>query len=244
MNLVVDIGNSRTKIYLFNPAGVMWTVAVEQLTPEQVKLLCAEHPSLDRAIISAVKNYAEPLKETFQSCFRYFLELDENTPLPIVNRYQSRSTLGKDRLAAAVGANFLFPNTNLLVIDAGTAITYDIVTAAGEYAGGNISPGLEMRFKALHSFTGKLPLVKPSDDFDRLGTSTETAIRAGVQNGILFEVVNTIRLFNDFYENLQIIFTGGDAIFFERKLKNSFFVDSNLVGTGLNRILEYNAKNS
>jgi type III pantothenate kinase len=132
----------------------------------------------------------------------------------------------------------------VLVIDAGTAITYEMITAENEYLGGNISPGMETRFKALNQFTGKLPLVTPSDDFQLLGTNTESAIRAGVQLGLLFEVEQYITYFNNIYQNLEIIITGGNAKFFDKKLKNSIFVHFNLTLIGLNRILEYNVKKS
>jgi type III pantothenate kinase len=150
--------------------------------------------------------------------------------------------LGRDRLAAAVGANELFPDQNLLIIDAGTAITYDLISENNEFLGGNISPGLEMRFKALNQFTGKLPLVDQADEDDLFGKTTTSAIRCGVQNGVLYEMDQTIELFNENYQNLQIIMTGGDSNFFDRKLNYTIFVHFNLTLIGLNRILEYNAK--
>ena len=146
-------------------------------------------------------------------------------------------------MAAAVGANELFPDRNLLIIDAGTAITYDLVSENNQFIGGNISPGLAMRFKALNHFTGKLPLVDYRDDFELIGRNTIEAVRAGVQNGILFEIAQTIDLFNRNYQKLQIIMTGGDANFFDKKLNYSIFVNFNLTLIGLNRILEHNAKN-
>ena len=174
--------------------------------------------------------------------FDRFVELDHLTELPIENLYETPETLGKDRIAAAVGANELFPDQNLLIIDAGTAITYDLVSEKNQFIGGNISPGLEMRFKALNHFTGKLPLVNYSDDFETVGRNTIDAIRAGVQNGILFEIAQTIDLFNRNYQNLHIIMTGGDSYFFDKKLNYSIFVNFNLTLIGLNRILEHNAK--
>ncbi len=158
------------------------------------------------------------------------------------NCYKTPETLGKDRIAAAVGGFDLYPDTNLLIIDAGTAITYDIVNDKHQFLGGNISPGIEMRFKALHQFTGKLPLVKQQNFGKLYGTSTEEAIRAGVQNGVVFEIDKAIDTFKEFYKNLKVIITGGDAEFFDKKLKNSFFVNFNLTALGLNRILEYNGE--
>jgi type III pantothenate kinase len=240
MNLVIDIGNTRTKFSLFNRGEQMLTVPVEELLPEQVQLLLNEHPSLDRAILAAVKDYNPELKKFLQDHFRQFVELDSNTPLPFENRYLSKETLGKDRLAAVAGAVTLYPLTPVLVIDAGTAVTVDLADERSRYLGGTISPGLAMRFKALHQFTGRLPLVQPSESTELFGNSTLQAIRLGVQNGILYEVESSIDRFKEYYKNLIVIITGGDTNFFEKRLKNSFFVHFNLVAIGLNRILEYN----
>ncbi len=242
MNLVVDIGNTRTKFSVFNRGDVLFTVPVDEFRPEHIEILKQEHPGLDKAILSTVKDYPEELKNSFIKSFSTFIELDENTPLPIENLYKTKSTLGKDRLAAVAGAFDLYPDTNVLVIDAGTALTFDIINDKRQYLGGNISPGLEMRFSALNKFTGKLPLVQKNDFPKLFGTTTEEAILAGVQHGIIFEVDRAIEIFKDFYSNLKVIITGGDADFFDKKLKNSFFVRFNLVAIGLNRILEYNGE--
>ena len=206
-------------------------------------MLKDEHPQLNQAILSSVKPVDDELLQFLSGNFDFFIELDHRTEIPIKNLYETPETLGKDRLAAAVGANELFPNQNILIIDAGTAITYDLVSEKNEFIGGNISPGLQMRFKALNQFTGKLPLVNHSDDFQHIGRSTTDAIRAGVQNGILYEIAQTIELFNKNYQNLQIVMTGGDSIFFDKKLNYTIFVHFNITLIGLNRILEYNAKN-
>jgi len=242
INLVIDIGNSRTKIALFNQNDLMFNVPIDHLTVDHVKMLKDEHPQLNKAILSSVKSYDEKLIHFLSGNFDFFLELNHLTELPIENLYETPETLGRDRLAAAIGANELFPDQNLLVIDAGTAITYDLVSEKNQFIGGNISPGLEMRFKALNHFTGKLPLIGYSDEFQPIGKNTIDAIRAGVQNGILYEMEQTIDLFNRNYQNLHIIMTGGDSNFFDRKLNYSIFVHFNLTLIGLNRILEYNAK--
>ncbi len=242
MNLVIDIGNTRTKFSVFNKGEVLITVPVNEFLPEHIDLLQKEHPALQKVILSSVKEYSPYLKTALQNKFEYFIELSENTPLPIENCYKTPETLGKDRIAAAVGGYDLYPNLNLLIIDAGTAITYDILNEKHQFLGGNISPGIEMRYKALHHFTGKLPLISHKK-FDKLyGTTTEEAIWAGVQNGVAFEVDNAIDTFKNFYNNLKVIITGGDADFFDKKLKNSFFVNFNLTAIGLNCILEYNGQ--
>ena len=227
---------------MFNQHDLMFNVPMDHLTSNHVRMLKEEHPQLTRAILSSVKPTEEDLKQFLCSEFDQFLELDHRTELPIENLYQTPESLGKDRLAAAVGANELFPDLNLLVIDAGTAITYDLVSEKNQFIGGNISPGLEMRFKALNHFTGKLPLVTYSDDFEQIGRNTTDAIRAGVQNGILYEMAQNIDFFNRNYQNLHIIMTGGDSNFFDKKLNYSIFVHFNLTLIGLNRILEHNAK--
>ncbi|MFW5755065.1 MAG: type III pantothenate kinase [Tangfeifania sp.] len=243
MNLVIDIGNSRIKLSVFNRGDVLFTIPLDEISPENIQMLKNEHPSLDQAILSTVKDISPELKNYLASNFSTFIELDAETPLPIENHYQTKKTLGKDRIAAVVGAFDLYPNTNILVIDAGTAITFDILNDKGQYLGGNISPGLEMRFKALNKFTGRLPLVKKNDFNNLYGRSTEEAIRAGVQHGIVFETDKAIDTFKEFYNNLKVIITGGDANFFDKKLKNSFFVHFNLTALGLNRILEHNGEN-
>ena len=240
MNLIIDIGNSRTKFSIFKQGKVLVTTPVDEFLPEHIKVLKNEYPLLNKAILSSVREYPDCLKETLQSNFDTFLELNHLTPLPVENLYLSKETLGYDRIASAVGANNLYPNTNLLVIDAGTALTYDFVNDKNQYLGGNIAPGLEMRFKSLHHFTNKLPLVKAENQNKLYGSTTEEAIRAGVQNGFLYEIEKTIEAFKVFYGNLKVIITGGDTNFFDKNLKSIFFANYNLVALGLNRILEYN----
>lgn len=242
INLVIDIGNSRTKLALFNQHDLMFSVPVDRLTVNHLQMLKDEHPQMTKAILSSVRSRDEELISFLSENFEQFVELDHLTGLPIKNLYDTPETLGRDRLAAAVGANELFPDQNLLIIDAGTAITYDLISENNEFLGGNISPGLEMRFKALNQFTGKLPLVDQADEDDLFGKTTTSAIRCGVQNGVLYEMAQTIELFNENYQNLQIIMTGGDSNFFDRKLNYTIFVHFNLTLIGLNRILEYNAK--
>ena len=242
MNLVIDIGNTRTKFSVFNRGEILITVPVDEMRPEHIEVLQNEHPDLKNVILSTVKEYSLKLKDALQNRFERFIELNENTPLPVENCYQTKETLGKDRIAAVVGAYDLYPKTNLLVIDAGTAITYDLLNEKGQYMGGNISPGIDMRFKALHQFTGKLPLVQQQNFGKLFGTTTEEALIAGVQHGVVFEVDKAIDTFKEFYNNLKVIITGGNAEFFDKKLKNSFFVNFNLTALGLNRILEYNGE--
>ena len=242
MNLVIDIGNTRTKLSVFHHGEVLITVPFDEFQPEFIDVLKKEHPSLNRAILSSVKKLESGFVHSLKTKFNTFIQLDETTPLPFENRYQSKETLGYDRIAAVAGAHSLYPGTDVLVIDAGTAITYDLLTREGDYLGGNISPGLSMRFKALHQFTDKLPLEDPDNAQLLFGRTTGEAIRTGVQQGILYEVDKTIEAFKEIYKNLKVIITGGDVKFFDLKLKNSFFVHFNLTAFGLNSILEHNGE--
>lgn len=240
MNLIVDIGNTRTKFSVFNQNKEIFTDSVSEFLPSHVDNLLNSYPPISKAILSSVRDYSFELKEYLRKKFNPFIELDDTTPLPIEICYISKDTLGKDRVAATVGAFYLFPYANTLVIDAGTAITYDIVNKKGQYEGGNISPGIDLRFRALHQFTGRLPLVEKRNFQKLFGKTTVEAILAGVQHGAIYEVEGAIDRFKNSYKNLNVIITGGDAYFFDKKLKNSFFVRSNLIAIGLNRILEYN----
>jgi pantothenate kinase, type III len=219
----------------------MFNVPVDHLTVDHLKMLKDEHVQMTKAILSSTKEVDAQLLEFLDRSFDQFIELNHITPLPIANLYETPETLGKDRIAAAVGANELFPDQNVLVIDAGTAITYDFVSAENQYLGGNISPGLQMRFKALNQFTDKLPLVDSSAYFSEIGKNTKEAIRGGVQNGILFEIEKTIELFSGKYEDLQVILTGGDAAFLSQLIDADVLVHLNLTLIGLNRILEFNS---
>ena len=242
MNLVIDIGNTRTKIAIFESGEIIFNSIIDEFSMNEIEAIFQRYPNLKNGIISSVKDYPGEIKKFIQNSINNFIELDHTTNIPLVNKYKTPETLGKDRLAATVGANQLFPNQNLLVIDAGTAITFDFVSERNEYLGGNISPGIEIRFKALHQFTGKLPLINQKEEFEEIGTNTESAIRAGIQLGVLFEIEQYIDHFNKLYQNLQIIITGGDSYFFDKKLKKTIFVDFNLNLLGLNRILEYNVE--
>lgn len=243
MNLIIDIGNTFIKMSVFGMEEVKTETIAGELHPSDIGKFLKEFAGVESVIVSAVRNYSNDLREYFKRNFRFFLELNDKTPLPVKNNYKTKETLGNDRIAAVVGANYLYPGKNVLVVDAGTAITYDFIDENGEYAGGNISPGIEMRFKALNRFTGRLPLVRKKNLDKLVGQTTEEAILAGVMQGVVFEVEGTIRAFKEIYKNLIVIITGGDAIFFDNKLKNYFFVHFNLIAIGLNRILEYNGCN-
>ncbi len=243
MNLVIDQGNTVCKFAVFNDSEIIERTTGQELTEDLLAMLFARHPEITCGILSSVSEYKPEVGEWLNTKLKTFIILSPETPLPIKNNYQTKSSLGYDRIADAVGAFSLFPGKNILIIDAGTAITIDLLTAKGEFYGGNISPGLDLRFRALHEFTKKLPLIEKKEDFPIMGRSTEDAILAGVLNGAVFELDGYIENLKKQYSDLAIILTGGDINYFDKKLKNSIFVHLNLNITGLNRILEYNVKN-
>lgn len=240
MNLVIDIGNSVSKGAVFERQACIYTLTRDHLRAADIQALLDEYPEITRTIISTVRkeqpSFAGLLRESGVS----ILMLDHLTPLPIKNRYRTKKTLGYDRIAAAVEASARYPGQDILVIDMGTAITIDFINSQHEFSGGNISPGMLMRFRSLHEFTSRLPAVEPADQDVMLADDTESAIRAGVQNGIIFELDGYINALKKRYPGLRVLMTGGDAAFFDKKLKNSIFVDLNLNLFGLHRILEYN----
>lgn len=242
MNLIIDIGNSQVKVAIFNNRKILKKIIVDAFNQELLQELKAQYPEMTQSILCSVTQRDEKLIELIKNEFELFIELNYLTPIPIENLYESKESLGQDRLAAAVGANYLFPGSDLLVIDAGTAITYDVIDRNNCYLGGNISPGLEARFKSLHEFTKKLPLIEISDQWPLIGKTTEEAIRAGVQSGILYEMDTMIERIRDQWIDCKVILTGGDSFFFDQKLKNTIFVMYELTLLGLNRILEYNAE--
>lgn len=241
MNLIVDQGNSRIKLAVFDRDTLVETFIFSQFKDTEFHQISLKYGSPTNCIVSNV-SANEPVSTYMQNVCNKVIDLDYTTPLPIKLNYDTPQTLGKDRLAGMVGAYNLFPGSHVMVIDAGTAITFDLLTKNGTFFGGTISPGLEMRFKALNMFTGKLPLISVSGKsvFPNFGKSTHEAISSGVVNGILNEIEGYITSTNVSYPQLKIILTGGDAIFFEKKLKNSIFVDLNLLSIGLNTILKYN----
>jgi len=240
VNLVIDIGNSSTKIALFDNNQITEQFSTDIISVELISNLIQVNPKLDRAILSSVARIDNSILNYLDQQYEFFVRLNPQTPVPIENCYGTPETLGLDRLAAAVGANYLFPKTDLLVIDAGTAITYDIINHHGQFLGGNISPGLKTRFRSLNEFTHQLPLVEIKEEWQFIGNSTEEAIRAGVQNGILFEIDAMIDKMREKYPKIITILTGGNSFFFDKKLKNTIFVQFEITLLGLNRILEYN----
>ena len=239
--LCIDQGNTRTKVGVFNDNVLVDTFVYDTIDPQIVSELQVRF-EFDGCILSSVIGYNNLLIDFLRKSFHNLVLLDQNTALPVHVLYKTPQTLGKDRLAAVVGASYLQPGADLLVIDAGTAITYDFVDAHRNFHGGNIAPGIEMRLRALHEFTQKLPLVKAEKDSPLLGTDTQSAILSGVLHGIVFEINGYIDALKFKYPELLVFLTGGSTFYFDRKLKNAIFAEKNLVLIGLNRIYQYNVQ--
>lgn len=242
MNLIIEQGNTSTKVGIYHQ-GQLKASYTYDIFNQSILPLLSEQYDLKNGIISSVIGLDDKVISFLEKHLQTFIVLDENTPLPISVNYETPSTLGRDRLAAAVGAYSLQPGRDVLVIDAGTAITYELIESSGTYLGGNISPGLSTRFKALHHYTKKLPLLSEEDEIPFIGTSTKTAIQAGVVTGMIFEIDGYIDALRLKYPTLFVFLTGGHSFYLQGRLKNRIFADINLVLTGLNRILEYNVEN-
>lgn len=236
-NLCIDIGNTRTKIAIFNNSEVIdyWSVdnGNDLKLSDNVK-------DIDGAILCTTVDVDKSLIDTFTQLPCNIKEiLTWQTPIPVENCYSTPQSLGMDRLAAVIGAHAIKPDNDILVIDCGTAITYDFINASGQYLGGNISPGVALRFKSLHAFTAHLPLVSEKGELPSYGISTETAIRCGVIDGTKYEIEGFIKAMVVKYPNLLVFLTGGNEFDFDVSIKKRIFADKLLVPRGLDSILQY-----
>ena len=250
MNLCIDQGNSRTKVALMTDEGKMINHFIyKSFSSADVERLFDLYDITD-SIISSVVDIEAAVVNTLHRRSQHFVLFDHNTPVPIVNKYDTPHTLGQDRLAAAVGAKSMCPNENLLIIDAGSAITYDFVTEQGEYIGGNIAPGIKMRFTMLQRMTKKLPLVDAEENelIPLFGKNTRDAIAAGVIRGVAYEVKGYMRTLREKMPHYQTYVTGGHASYIlnnvrtSRNEKRELHFEKHLVLIGLNNILVYNKK--
>jgi type III pantothenate kinase len=248
MYLVIDRGNTLTKIALFEQDDLrgFWSFSdfsgkdYKNLM-EEIKQKFTDFLPISHAIISDVLQQNDLSK--LPDAGINLLEFNQKTPLPVKIKYLTPATLGNDRIALATGGSLLFPGEDVLIIGTGTTITYDFINRNKEYLGGGISPGILMRFKALNTFTGKLPLIHPARSAELIGNSTENSILSGVLNGVWSEVAGMVSAYETKFPGLRIIITGGDMNYFDRKLKSNIFAISNLVLRGLKDILRYNVEN-
>ncbi|MCJ0742012.1 type III pantothenate kinase [Pedobacter montanisoli] len=241
-NLVIDIGNSYTKIAVFDKKNMVFYQRSEQLDDLLLLQLIKEY-EITNATVSSVNNDITQVADLLQDKVNY-IEFTTSVKGNIHSYYQSGQTLGLDRWAKVIAASQLLPKTNCLMIDAGTCITYDLLNKDSEYFGGSISLGINMRFKALNHYTGRLPLItwNGNDDMIPEGNNTINAIRNGVLQGAVNEIIGFITNYNDKYPDLKIILTGGDAVFLTKQLKNSIFApqiiqEPHWVLKGLNEVI-------
>jgi type III pantothenate kinase len=239
MNLIIDVGNSRVKLAVFNHLEMVYNeVVTNKKLIQRLNEIIIEFNCLD-AIISSVGNLKKSqIKEIKQIV--NLIELSFETNIPFINKYGTPETLGVDRIALVVAAVEKYKNSNVLVIDAGTCITYDFVNAKKEYYGGAISPGLKMRFKALNKFTKSLPLLEPEESINLMGNTTNESIQSGIVFGVISEIDSFIHKYREKNADLTIVLTGGDVKFLAKRLKNTIFANPNFLLEGLNHILTYN----
>ncbi|HEX7413647.1 MAG TPA: type III pantothenate kinase [Bacteroidia bacterium] len=242
MNLVVDLGNTQTKIGIFSNKELIEKKTFEKNSATEIKKLLLEFPEIKNSIVSSVINHNKEIVTTLQNK-TFCIDFNINTRLFFKVLYKTLETLGKDRIAAVAGAIALYPKKPLLVIDAGTCIKYNFVTSTNEFIGGAISPGVDMRFKALNVFTDRLPHLQFDENhIELIGSSTKTSILSGVQQGTLFEVEGFIKNFKEQNKEGIIVATGGNLSFLVDGFKNSIFAAPDLILNGLNEILLYHNK--
>ncbi len=237
-NLIVDEGNTLCKIAVLDKSEVLCEAVAPEFDMDQVAEL-VERYAVEKAIVASTRGGAERICGQLRSKIARVLHFTSLTEVPITIDYTSRQTLGTDRIAVAVGVVCNMGIKDALVVDMGSAITFDIIEN-GAFKGGNISLGVAMRFKALHEFTAALPLCQSAEVGENFGSTTKEAIEQGVMQGVLYEIEGYIRRVLQKNEKNNIIFCGGDAESFVNRIKNAIFAPRKLMFTGLNEILEYN----
>ena len=241
MNLLIDIGNSLTKIAVFNKAKIITEFKIKKIDLNFIKDIVKDN----KIINCAISNVGPRIDDLY-----FFLEeninlyiFDDKINLPFLNPYK-KGIVGDDRLALILAASYEYPNDNVLIIDMGTCITYDIKTSKNLYQAGGISPGLMLRLDSLSRGAFNLTEVKPNYPKSSIADDTETSINIGVLLGIENEINGFINNYKNEYNNLKVIISGGDSDFLYGKLKNTIFTNSNFIYKGLNYLIEYNQPNA
>lgn len=240
MNLIIDVGNTLIKAAIFDKDVLLEkedfnTNEFMDAFPKWVQ----SYLKIKHAIIASVGKLDALALDYLEQNFE-LLKLNQATKMPFSNRYKTPETLGVDRMALVSASVYHFSEKNVLVIDAGSCITYDFITDKNDYLGGAISPGVEMRYRALHSFTANLPLLKKEEPSSLIGDSTKASMHSGVVNGVINEIEGAIETYTQKYSDLTVILTGGDGKFLSKQLKSSIFANSNFLLEGLNYILQFN----
>jgi type III pantothenate kinase len=239
MNLIIDAGNTRIKVAVFEQSTLIEVVVIDKKRfLSEIKKIVKKH-EIFTAILSSVSILSEKKIEKLKKTFNLII-LSSATDVPFNNLYETPKTLGVDRIALVSGAVKKFPNKNVLIIDAGTCITFDFVNDKSTYFGGAISLGVEMRYKALHAFTSKLPILEKNYPKIFIGSNTIESINSGVVNGVIQEIEGVINQYKKKFINLTVVLTGGDTNFLAKQLKSSIFAHQNFLLEGLNEILIFN----
>ncbi len=236
--LCLDFGNTRLKAALFD----------DDVLTEEISLLNDDVSTLEtiinnyqpqKSILSSVINHNENI-EHLLNVRTQFHKLSHQTKINFTTPVGKPETIGADRLALCAAAVHFYPHKNNLVVGLGSCITYNFINQNHEFLGGSISPGMEMRFKALHTFTAKLPIVNKDWNFPLLGFDTKTNIQSGILAGMGFEIQGFIQAYEEKYGNFNVVLTGGDSAYFARRLKNKIFADANFLFKGLYALSEIN----
>ena len=244
MKLTIDIGNTRVKSAVFDDKNLLEVKAFDKATfEEEVQGVFNRNPNIRQAIISSVAESAANYQSVLADHVRVF-HLDQYLSLNFSSKYDDTSKLGADRKALIAAAVTIYPAQNVLVIDMGSCVTYDMVDCSGLHRGGGISPGWQMRLNAMHTFTGRLPQLSTLDDSiekkEVTGTNTQQAMFNSTFFGLLAEIGQRIEHYKSEFPDLTVILTGGDAQSFSVRLKNRIFAHSNFLLEGLNALLEHN----
>ena len=237
-NLIIDIGNTRAKVFAFEGGKIVDGMTTDHNLTGVGEF--ARRTGCQRGIYSCVAHLPEEGRKVLAGLGFPMMELTGQTPVPVQIMYHTTETLGADRIAAIMGARELMPEGDLLVIDTGTCITFDFLDHENHYRGGNISPGLGLRLRAMHEGTALLPLIDREGESPELGYDTATALRSGVVWGMKYEIEGYIRRFRRKYPCVSVFLTGGDVKNLGISVKSRTFADDFIVPRGLNHILEYN----
>jgi type III pantothenate kinase len=239
MNLAIDVGNTRVKIAVFEKDKLVELFVFNKTKIlSEIKDILKKH-EISTGIMSNVASISDSKLKKIKNLVQIHI-ISSLTEVPFKNLYKTPETLGVDRIALVAGAVSQFSGHNVLVIDAGTCITFDFVNSEGEYIGGAISPGLKMRFNSLNHFTANLPLLEKDDLTDFIGKNTKESMNSGVINGVIQEIDGVINQYKKKFLDLTVVLTGGDTNFLAKQLKSSIFANQNLLLHGLNKILIHN----
>jgi type III pantothenate kinase len=243
MILTIDVGNTRIKGSVFEDDRTLeHCFFSKDEIKENIEIILEKYQKISHLVIASVGNIEKQLFLDFEKNFTVWFVSHEDA-FPFTNAYSTPKTLGIDRMVLAAGAVLKFPKQNRLIIDAGTCITYDFVDQDNVYHGGAISPGLRLRYEALHHYTEKLPLLTIEDSKHFIGKSTAESIHSGVVNGLVYEINGFVDEYRAQYTNFIIILTGGDTEFLAKRLKNTIFANSNFLLESLSQIFQYKIKN-